>query len=401
MGPEQLFSGNFDSIVGQKFQAFKKDVDLININMILTRSDEALFEELFKFHGYVAPTLQEDKRYSPPIDQKRQGIAHYVIYVPFEGNRDLFHIKPRDLMTQPVRGVVNGGEVGFEYLLPDVRGRRFDEQAHTEAQSQELNRRFEADMVIVRKNLEFLAKDVQALRDGWFRYLRDTIGPRRGNYHIAKNVLQAAGYPLQRRADADRFEIPVQPQIILSTPPQSGNILEPRDLKSDEYEAILSTVMNMALVMERNPSSFVNIGEVPLRNFFLMILNAMYQGNATGETFNSNGKTDILIRENGQNVFIGECKIWDGPATLIEAVDQIVEYTTWRDTKTAIFLFNQNKKLSAVLKQIPGTVQAHPNYKHDGAASILETRFQYIFRHRNDPEKEFTLTILVFDVPTD
>ena len=37
------------------------------------------------------------------------------------------------------------------------------------------------------------------------------------------------------------------------------------------------------------------------------------EGQATGETFNAAGKTDILLRIDGKNVFIGECKFWKGP----------------------------------------------------------------------------------------
>jgi hypothetical protein len=41
-------------------------------------------------------------------------------------------------------------------------------------------------------------------------------------------------------------------------------------------------------------------------------LNGQYQGQATGETFNHVGKTDILIRHENKNVFVAECKFWGG-----------------------------------------------------------------------------------------
>jgi hypothetical protein len=40
----------------------------------------------------------------------------------------------------------------------------------------------------------------------------------------------------------------------------------------------------------------------------LVQLNGQYEGQATGETFNFQGKTDILIRVDGQNIFVAECK---------------------------------------------------------------------------------------------
>src|ERR1700738_805507 len=35
------------------------------------------------------------------------------------------------------------------------------------------------------------------------------------------------------------------------------------------------------------------------------------------------GKTDILIRKDGKNVFIAECKFWKGEKAFLETIDQI------------------------------------------------------------------------------
>jgi len=88
-----------------------------------------------------------------------------------------------------------------------------------------------------------------------------------------------------------------------------------------------------------------------------------YSGQATGETFNAHGRTDILIRVDGKNIFIAECKFWKGGEYLVEAIIQLLGYTSWRDTKTAILIFNRNKNLSAVLTQIPEIFKKHPNFK--------------------------------------
>jgi hypothetical protein len=52
----------------------------------------------------------------------------------------------------------------------------------------------------------------------------------------------------------------------------------------------------MTHVMEQSPHAFVKMGEEDLRTHFLVQLNGVYEGQATGETFNFEGKTDILIR---------------------------------------------------------------------------------------------------------
>jgi hypothetical protein len=55
-----------------------------------------------------------------------------------------------------------------------------------------------------------------------------------------------------------------------------------------------------------------------------------------GETVNGKGKTVILIRHQGRNAFIGECKFWPGPKKFSGAIDQPPGYTVWHDTKAAI-----------------------------------------------------------------
>jgi hypothetical protein len=140
------------------------------------------------------------------------------------------------------------------------------------------------------------------------------------------------------------------------------------------------------------------MNEEDLRQHFLVQLNGQYEGQATGETFNFEGKTDILIRAEGKNIFIAECKFWRGPAALTEALDQLLGYASWRDTKTALLVFNREKSFSAVLAKIPEVVKAHSNFKRE-LSYDSETGFRYVLHHRDDKNRELTLTILAFEVP--
>ena len=90
---------------------------------------------------------------------------------------------------------------------------------------------------------------------------------------------------------------------------------------------------NMVAVMERSPKAFRDMKEEDLRQHFLVQLNGQYEGQASGETFNFEGKTDILIRHEGKNIFIAECKFWRGPSTVADTLDQLLSYLSWRDTK--------------------------------------------------------------------
>jgi len=132
----------------------------------------------------------------------------------------------------------------------------------------------------------------------------------------------------------------------------------------------------------------------------LVQLNGHYEGQATGETFNYHGKTDILVRSEGRNIFIAECKFWSGPKMLSETIDQLLSYTSWRDTKVAIIIFNRNKDFSSVLAAISEAAKSHSNFNRVLPGS-KETVFRYCFSHRDDKNRELFLSILAFDVPNE
>src|SRR5436305_5550 len=154
----------------------------------------------------------------------------------------------------------------------------------------------------------------------------------------------------------------------------------------------------MVHVMERSPKAFRDMAEEDLRSHFLVQLNGQYQGRATGETFNYEGKTDILIREDDRNVFIAECKIWKGGGELLKAIDQILGYLHWRDTKAALLVFNRNKAFSDVLAKAIVVIQSHPNCKKL-LRQMSESEWRFLFSSRDDPNRELHLAVLLFDVP--
>ena len=159
----------------------------------------------------------------------------------------------------------------------------------------------------------------------------------------------------------------------------------------------------MSLAMERSQKTFSRLGEEEIRDFFLILLNSHYEGQALVETFNISGKTDILIREDNRNAFIVECKIWSGPKTFLRAIDQILGYSSWRDTKTAILLFNKDSDFTQVLFKIDETVKSHRFYKrkHTLKSSKLkgETIYSHIFHQPTDRNWEMIISLMAFNIP--
>ena len=183
-------------------------------------------------------------------------------------------------------------------------------------------------------------------------------------------------------------------------PPASAAPFAPEPaLDLATYEHILSVVQNMTHVMERSPTAFRAMGEEDIRQHFLVQLNGQFEGAATGETFNVGGKTDILLRANDRNVFIAECKFWKGPKLYGETITQLLSYTGWRDTKTAILVFNRDTAVSTVLAGVETETKKHPQFKRQ-VQWPHESGFRYILHYANDPNREVMVTVLVFDVPS-
>ena len=184
-----------------------------------------------------------------------------------------------------------------------------------------------------------------------------------------------------------------------ATPPRQPHQTDPL-LVERIYDNILQTIGCMARVMELNPKAFAEMDEESLRFMLLVPLNIHYEGRATAETFNWEGTTDVIIKVGKRNIFIAQCLVWDGPEYFRTKFDQLLGYASWRDTKTAIIIFNRNKNLSAVLSHIPNVVKEHPNFKREVTRYNYETGFRFVLHHRDDRNRELTLAVLVFDVPS-
>ena len=311
-----------------------------------------------------------------------------TFFVPFSGDADLFKCRPSSFNLSPPRGEIRGSELVFVY-------------DRTPQGVSNIGNEFERERQSVEQHLSWIATDVKQFNSVIRQSVNRQIRSRREKLLQDRGVVENLGFPLKRRSGVPTtYTSPqVRRRIVPKLPPVATQPSKPEPaLDMAEYEHILSVISHMVLVVERSPSAFKDMGEEHLRQHFLVQLNGQYEGQATGETFNYEGKTDILIRAEDRNIFIAECKFWTGPSGLNDALDQLLGYTSWRDTKAALLVFNRGTTMSTVLQRIPEVVQGHPNYKTDQDYDS-ETGFRYVFGHRDDADRELTLTVLTFDIP--
>jgi hypothetical protein len=310
------------------------------------------------------------------------------VKVPYTGDATLFWFRPSHFTLSMPRAIVTKDHLEFY-----IQGERLDGDS--------IRRSLDVTINEIRGYLEDIAASCKAFNGSLEQTVHQLIKHRKERLLSNRNIIASIGLPIQSRADAPRtYAVPDVRRKPAIKPPvvkEKAFVPEPA-LDEKEYEHILSIIRNMVHVIERSPKAFVHMGEEDLRSQFLVQLNGQYQGRATGETFNYEGKTDILIREGDRNVFIAECKIWKGEAELLKAVDQILGYLHWRDTKAALLVFNRNKAFSDVLAKVPITIQRHPSCKKL-IRQTGETEWRFLFSSKDDSNRELQLAVLLFDVP--
>jgi hypothetical protein len=386
----------------------KLEIDGYGADYLLKVSEQDLIESLLSEYSispivlYVDDVYQlEPKDADIDVSQDRNRAifdrrkplyikgTEITICIPYEGDSDLFHLQASTFSYNPPRAKITKTEVQLIYQLP-------------EQNAESLRNMFNSDLGSIKKHLEWTKRDARRFNKELPSFIRNAVSTRKRKLLEDRNMSAALGIPIKKREDAPKtFSIPeigrrspVQRPIVKTEEPFQP---EPSLLES-EYENILRIIKNMVMVIERSPNAFAEMGEEDFRQHFLVQLNGQYEGMATGETFNYSGKTDILIRVDGKNVFIAECKFWKGSKALSDTIDQLLAYTSWRDTKTAILIFNRNKNFSDVLEKIPGVVENHSSYKRT-IGKDDETTFRYVIHQPNDPNRELYLAVLAFDVP--
>ena len=405
--PDELFSKyDLRRTIETQGHALAKDINSLGENEVLSASQEEMVTYLVEKHGINPlaidePSIQMD--YSEvQLDVSRHheylilaftGPRHVTgtrltFFVPFTGDADLFHCCPSTRRMGLPAPNVGSNELVFTYEA-------------TKDRSSGINDTFKEDLHQIQIHAARVNEGIKGFNDTLPERARQLLKARREKLLQDRNLVESIGFPLRRRqTPPSTFAVPdVKRRIMPPKPVASSASFSPEPtLDMKEYEDILSILSNMVEVMERSPRAFKDMNEEDLRTHFLVQLNGQYEGQATGETFNYEGKTDILIRADGKNIFIAECKFWTGPAGLKEALDQLLGYTSWRDTKVALLVFNRDRNMSTVLSRVPETVREHPHYKADRPTNA-ETEFRYVFGHRDDAQREIIVTIRVFDVP--
>lgn len=308
--------------------------------------------------------------------------------VPFDGESWIFECKTNPFPSIPPEGLIIGNVLRISVALPQ------DEAI------EEFKLAVDRMLMMIKNSVNLANSQVDAFNGRIKNTIRRAIKDRRNRLKQQAGIAQLLDIPLAVRTGAPSI-VPVKLEIrrppLLPVPPKTGLAPEP-GISDSTFEHILHFIRHQGRTFERMPSTFAVHGEEELRNFILAQLKGHFEGAASGESFRRNGKTDILIEEGNRAAFVGECKVWTGPAGLSAAIDQLLGYLTWRDGKSALLMFNtKNKDFSKILESMPCTIRAHPLFVKD-LQNPGGGEWRVEMRSKEDVGRRVAVHCFVFDI---
>jgi hypothetical protein len=387
------------NIAHEQAESAKKALNAIDADTFLNTPIDDLVTPLYEKYRLEVPELLRDQAHMEEPRETTLTVNDFgrvihptgtllTLVVPFQGDAGMFWVKPSTFDYAPPNANLNNNTIVLR-----ISGQNLT--------SEHVNRLFNSALDDIEKYLGWQRNDVQRFNDELKAQLRRATENRKQKLLADRRLVAGLVFPMKSRPNASKtYAVPEIRKKIVPEIPKTTAPFEPEPTLSEEhYRHILDVCESMTLVMERSPTAFEHMDEEAIRTHYLVALNAQFEGAATGETFNYEGKTDILIRVNGKNIFIAECKFWRGEKGFVETVDQLLGYLSWRDTKAAIIILNRNRGLSNVLSKIKEAMEKHPHKKR-GPTIESDTRFRYVFGNPGDHNREIILTVMVFDVPT-
>lgn len=400
-------SGDLFATIETQRAAAVGSVSRIPRDQFLATSTDTMVEHIVEQHSIEPLVLHEDQmrmtdeetqievtgRFDYGFGNGERAFAsghRLTFYIPFSGDEQLWHQRPNMYFSVMPSGVVDSRSAMLRISLANT--------SNTEAEyyKRELNSQLDSIRQLVQAQTQMLAQYHRELP----AQVRAAVEGRRVEVEKLQGLAAAFDIPLVKKAGMPEFrpiEVSRKVPRPLPRPPAAGYKPEPA-ISDQNYEDILGIIRHAGATFEGTPQTYKSLGEEGLRDNLLSHLNAVFEGRATGETFRKYGKTDIRIEEESRSAFVGECKLWGGEKILLDALDQLLGYLTWRDCKAALVIFNKDVAGFTGVQQTIGTALA----KHPRFLRAKETQqageWRFVFQSAEDDSREVTIHVFAFNL---
>ena len=328
------------------------------------------------------------------------GVA-VIFTIPYDGTPELFEIQPnpRIMSVFPIDDFKKpcGDQCGSFTLSLEFKNKELEGKG--EDMSQFVQKRFDQKFQNYQKMIQYVNNEAATYNKSLRKTIITLLTQRKDRADTVASISKALQIPLSLNPFAPKLSpIPIKPRLRTPpTRPDAKPIPKEWGIREEDYQTINQIIWTYGTAMEETARTYILNNEEELRDHLLAALNTYYLEGASGETFRRTGKTDIRIVFENKAAFIGECKIWHGKKLLGEAVQQVMNYSTWRDIKVSVIVFNKENQ---GFRDILNNIQSWVNSNTASHERVKENywRCQY---YKKDNNENVSLAILAFDLYID
>ncbi len=330
---------------------------------------------------------EKDQFFQGHYEVRRQSLTFEI---DLEGDMRLLFLQPGNRLVWSPEAYVKGSSLTFN----------IDDWNNNPAQVKQDMETYQKNLITQLQNVN---REASTFRGQVREYAAQYLVNRKAQLQNFNQTIVGLGVPIARKDVVPQtFAIPservakkveVISKVKTASPVHRPALPDPL-IALAIYEDILETIHGVCKVMERLPNIYKGRDENSLRDLLLLYLEPRYTS-ASGEVFNSQGKTDILIRYENHNVFIAELKFWKGQQLFNETIEQLFRYLTWRDSKTALVIFCKSKDFSAIISEVKTQLESHGLIASEVTLQD-ESWFKCKLSFPDDSTKEVFLSVLLF-----
>jgi hypothetical protein len=247
--------------------------------------------------------------------------------------------------------------------------------------------------LVARKNAE-----TEKCNDKLKQQLAQVIIDRKSKLTAQSNILKqlAELIPLSRKEQPLSPVIPLaKKKKVVINPPRPKVITYPK-IDTKILDAIIDVLIRGGRTFEQAPETFLKLDEEDLRNILISFLNGNFELHAVAEAFNKLGKTDISLRYSNDNLFVAECKFWQGQGLYSRTIDQLFRYLTWRENIGVLITFVRERNLTEIFRKAKEATSSHTTFIDGSMKERSDLYFVSCHRFPEDEEKNVDVHHMFF-----
>lgn len=396
----------------------KSDIQSLSDAQILNTNFEDLIEYYYSKFYIESLTLYLDKKTSSLEQSKlekynpfyRMGLREQQFFlvdsckvsysIPFSGSSHLLHLEPtqRILSTFEIDGFSN---LNNKEVLPTILYSLNIELSTLEKEEnpqQYIDSLFNREFKSYLEMIQYVNNDIYSYNNSLKDIIKDALTTRKNKANSFSNLINKLNIPLKVNPNASSTaSIPLIAKKEIKSFPEQAKPSKNWYISDKDYLYIKNIISQACTSFEHSPAACRKLNEEELRDMLLANLNTHYNSTATGETFSKKGKTDIRIQFENKSAYIAECKIWHGISQFKDAITQLFSYTTWRDIKTSLIIFNKNiKDFSSITNKIKEELKN--NSLQTKILEISKNEWQCTFKKSSESQELVELHVIICDI---